>query len=117
MKLDEKITTTVFKALCDVNRVRILNYLSDKEKCACFLLRDLDISQSTLSHHMKILIESGLVNARKQGKWTFYRVCKEGIDYAKLILDNIEFYSSDSENKANSNNPIIKVSFNKMKKE
>lgn len=45
----------VFKAFCDVNRLRILEMLSTGEKCACKLLDELQIGQSTLSHHMKIL--------------------------------------------------------------
>ena len=62
----------VFKAFCDVNRLRILEMLSTGEKCACKLLDELQIGQSTLSHHMKILCESGVVVGRKEGKWTSY---------------------------------------------
>ena len=58
----------VFKAFCDVNRLRILEMLSTGEKCACKLLDELQIGQSTLSHHMKILCESGVVVGRKEGK-------------------------------------------------
>ena len=57
----------VFKAFCDENRLIILEMLQSGEKCACKLLDELKISQSTLSHHMKILCESGIVSSRKEG--------------------------------------------------
>ena len=64
----------VFKAFCDENRLAILKMLCGGEKCACKLQDALVIGQSTLSHHMKILCESGIVNARKEGKWTYYAI-------------------------------------------
>ncbi len=63
-----------FKALSDENRVTVLRTLIDGELCAAEILEKLDISQPTLSHHMKTLCESGLVKSRKQGKWTYYSV-------------------------------------------
>lgn len=77
----------VFKAFCDENRLMILELLQTGEKCACKLLDDLQISQSTLSHHMKILCDSGVVNGRKEGKWTHYSISMEGSRYAKELLD------------------------------
>lgn len=56
----------VFKAFCDENRLQVLELLQSGEKCACVLLEDLKISQPTLSHHMKILCESGIVTGRKR---------------------------------------------------
>ena len=53
------------KALCDNNRLQIIQMLSDGEKCGCKLLEAFDITQPTLSHHMKILCDCGLVNDRK----------------------------------------------------
>ena len=67
----------VFKAFCDENRLQILELLRSGEKCACKLLDALHISQPTLSHHMKILVETGIVKCRKQGKWSYYSVDKE----------------------------------------
>jgi ArsR family transcriptional regulator len=64
----------VFKAFCDENRLTILQMLCGGEKCACKLQDALSIGQPTLSHHMKILCESGIVNARKEGKWTYYSI-------------------------------------------
>lgn len=88
----------VFRAFCDENRLMILELLQTGEKCACKLLEDLNISQSTLSHHMRILCESGVVNARKEGKWIHYSICPEGSAYAKQLLDKItEIFSSDND--------------------
>ncbi len=64
----------VFRAFCDGNRLAILHMLCGGEKCACQLRDELSIGQPTLSHHMKILCESGIVNARKEGKWTYYAI-------------------------------------------
>ena len=62
----------VFKALCDPKRLAILELLRGGEKCACVLLENLHISQSTLSYHMKILCDAQLVTGRKEGKWVYY---------------------------------------------
>ena len=79
----------VFRAFCDENRLMILELLQTGEKCACRLLEDLDIGQSTLSHHMKILCDSGVVISRKEGKWTHYSISMEGSSYAKELLEKV----------------------------
>ena len=81
--------STIFKAFCDENRILILEKLQTGEKCTCELLEDIDLAQSTLSHHMKILTESGLVKGRKNGKWTYYSFDNEDIKKARLTLENI----------------------------
>ena len=68
-----------FKALSDPNRIWILNILKEGEFCACKLLEMLNVGQSTLSHHMKILVDAKIVNARKEGKWMHYSLSDEGI--------------------------------------
>lgn len=77
----------VFKAFCDVNRLQILEILRSGEKCACKLLEELRIGQSTLSHHMKILCDSGIVNGRKEGKWTYYSISESGSRHACELLE------------------------------
>ena len=57
------------------------------EKCACKLLDDLHITQSTLSHHMKILCDAQIVQGRKEGKWVHYSINPEGADRAKKLLE------------------------------
>lgn len=83
----------VFKAFCDERRLEILTLLQNGEKCACVLLEELEIGQSTLSHHMKILCDSGIVQGRKEGKWMHYSISKEGSDYAKELIDKITISS------------------------
>ena len=80
---------SVFKAFCDENRLMILEMLQTGEKCACHLLEKMNISQSTLSHHMKILCESGIVISRKEGKWTYYSISSEGSKYASELLKQL----------------------------
>ena len=62
----------VFKALCDPKRLAILEQLRSGEKCACVLQEPLDLTQSGLSYHMKILCDARLVTGRKEGKWVYY---------------------------------------------
>ncbi|CAI3540668.1 MAG: ArsR/SmtB family transcription factor [Clostridium neonatale] len=83
------LNSRVFKAFCDENRLMILEMLQTGEKCACHLLDQMNISQSTLSHHMKILCESGIVVSRKEGKWTYYSISSEGSEYAVELLKQL----------------------------
>ena len=79
----------VFKAVCDEKRLRILELLREGEKCACVLLEQLDLGQSGLSYHMKILVESGVVESRQEGKWTHYKVSQQGSAYAGILLKEL----------------------------
>ena len=74
----------IFKALSDETRLRVIDMLSCREMSACDILSNFTLSQSTLSYHMKILIESGVVNARREGLWTKYRINDE--TFTKLIF-------------------------------
>lgn len=85
----------VFKALGDPKRAMIVDMLSCGELCACMILEKFEMSQSTLSHHMKILCECGLVNGREQGKWTYYSLNKDAVSRLKQYLSDI---TSDKEN-------------------
>ncbi len=80
----------IFKALGDSNRLMMLKMISDGEKCGCKLLENFNISQPTLSHHMKILCDCGLVNSRKEGKWSFYSLNKELFSEITKYLNSIE---------------------------
>ena len=80
-------TVRVFKAFCDENRLQILELLRTGEKCACKLLDDLHITQSTLSHHMKILCDADIVQGRKEGKWVHYSINPEGAARARELLE------------------------------
>ena len=89
MECNEKNTALVFKALSDENRIRILKLLRDGEKCACKLLEELNISQPTLSHHMKILCDAGIVSGRKDGKWTHYSICCDGVRRIRGVMKEL----------------------------
>ena len=79
----------IFKAFCDENRIRILEMLQTGEKCGCKLLEELNVTQPTLSHHMKILCDSGIVEGRKEGKWTHYKISNDGRNNALKLLEKI----------------------------
>ena len=98
--MNEKKIATIFKALCDENRIRILQLLRTGEKCACMLLEELNISQPTLSHHMKILCDSGIVVGRKEGKWMHYSICAEGSQLAKDCLEKLTAVHISGETKS-----------------
>lgn len=79
----------VFKALCDDNRLKILELLRGGEKCACVLTEQLNIRQSALSYHMKILVQSGIVESRQEGKWTHYKISSKGSTCAGNLLKEL----------------------------
>lgn len=68
----------IFKALSDPKRLAILEILQEGEQCACKIMEIMDMGQSAVSYHMKILCESGVVSSRQEGKWTHYTLCAEG---------------------------------------
>ena len=67
----------ILKALGEINRLKIVDMLSSGEKCACIILESFHFTQPTLSHHMKVLIDSGIVKCRKEGTWMHYSLDKE----------------------------------------
>ena len=79
----------VFKALCDERRQRILELLHTGEKCACVLIDEMGMPQSSLSYHMKILCDSGIVTSREEGKWIHYRISQQGSEKAIQLLKEI----------------------------
>ena len=95
MENKHKENAKVFKAFSDENRLMILEMLQSGEKCACRLLEELNIVQSTLSHHMKILVDSGIVTGRKDGKWTHYSISEEGTNYVIKLLNELTSIKSE----------------------
>lgn len=77
----------VFKALSDDSRLEIVTLLMSGAKCGCELLDALKIGQSTLSHHMHILCEAGLVDACKEGKWMHYSLSRRGSRQARALME------------------------------
>ncbi|MDD3253808.1 MAG: metalloregulator ArsR/SmtB family transcription factor [Lachnospiraceae bacterium] len=87
MKTKHAKNAKVFKAFCDEKRLAILELLQSGEKCACVLIDEMGIGQSGLSYHMKILCESGVVEARQEGKWTHYKISRAGSKSAMVLLE------------------------------
>jgi ArsR family transcriptional regulator len=69
----EKLTKTL-KALSDTNRIRILKMLENRELCVCEISSVLQLANSTVSQHLSILKEAGLITDEKEGKWVNYRL-------------------------------------------
>ena len=81
----------VMKALSDPNRVRIIKILGSKELCVCELRELIGLAQSTVSKHLKVLEEAGLVDYRKEGSWFIYRLSEgEESEYARVMLENLK---------------------------
>ena len=98
MERDYLSEAKIFKAFCDEKRLRILDLLQGGEKCVCALIEEIDLPQSTLSYHMKILCESGVVEGRQEGKWTHYSISKPGILSAMEILKGFAFLKAKQQN-------------------
>ncbi|MFA5474718.1 MAG: metalloregulator ArsR/SmtB family transcription factor [Acholeplasmataceae bacterium] len=79
----------IFKALSDETRLKIIDMLSCGELCACDILDCVDISQSTLSYHMKVLTEAKLVDGRKDGSWVRYSLNEKNKDQLISFLTNL----------------------------
>lgn len=79
----------ILKAIAEPNRLLILDMLAEGELCACKILDRLAITQPTLSHHMKILCDCGIVNYSKVGKWMHYSINHEKLEALEKMLLNI----------------------------
>jgi ArsR family transcriptional regulator len=76
-----------FKALADPTRVAIVNRLAGAgEVCVCDLVDDFELSQPTISHHLRLLRQAGLVDAERRGTWAYYRLVPEAIDQLRVAL-------------------------------
>ena len=76
-----------FKALADPTRVAIVNRLAAADEvCVCDFVASLDLAQPTISHHLKILRDAGLVEASRRGTWAYYRLVPEAIDALRGAL-------------------------------
>ena len=79
-----QINAKILKALGDPNRVKIIDLLSCGEKCGCEILENFKFTQPTLSHHMKVLMDCGLIEGRKDGIWNQYKLNVNNAN--KLVL-------------------------------
>ncbi len=79
----------IFKALSDDNRLKIIDILSCGERCACDILEHFELTQPTLSHHMKVLADLDLVKTRKEGLWNHYSLNMDKYDEILKFLYHI----------------------------
>jgi ArsR family transcriptional regulator len=87
---DEAVATaTLFRALSDPARVKIVNLLarSDEPVCVCELVPAVELTQPTVSHHLKKLTEAGLLEREERGKWAFYSLSGEALDRLASLVD------------------------------
>lgn len=91
----------ILKALSDTNRLRIIDLLSCGEMCACHILKNFNFTQPTLSHHMKVLIDCGLVEARKDGIWNLYKLNLNNANRLVLFFMNLITENDECEEKDN----------------
>ncbi|MPM80996.1 hypothetical protein SDC9_128047 [bioreactor metagenome] len=89
MEKNYEINAKIFKALSDPSRLEIIDILSCGENCACDILETFEFTQPTLSHHMKVLIECGLVKVRKEGVWNYYSLDNTNSNKLVLFLMNL----------------------------
>ena len=89
MDIDFTRGARLCKVLADETRARIVHILSCGELCACDILDYFDLTQPTLSHHLGVLVEAGLVHARNEGKWTHYGVRKETFAFLERYLKDL----------------------------
>lgn len=89
----------VMKALSDPGRVKIIKMLSTRELCVCEITAALRLAQPTISKHMKILEDAGLVNSSKDGSWVNYRLATSTSNqYAEAMLTHLqEWLAEDDE--------------------
>ena len=82
-------TAALFKALGDPARVRIVNLLAraDESVCVCELTPAIGLSQPTVSHHLKKLVQAGLLRREQRGVWAYYSLDREGLERAAGVLD------------------------------
>jgi ArsR family transcriptional regulator, arsenate/arsenite/antimonite-responsive transcriptional repressor len=86
---DAERTAKTFKALGDPTRIRLLSLIAaspDGEACVCDLTEPVGLSQPTVSHHMKQLVDAGLATREQRGRWAYYRVVAEALDTAAAAL-------------------------------
>lgn len=97
--MDTMDVALICKAIGDNNRLKIIEMLSGSEKCACKLLERFEITQPTLSHHMKILCDCGLVNVRKEGKWSHYSLNYETLTAFKKYVEGLSCCKTEGDYK------------------
>ena len=89
MPLNRSRSTSIFHALSDETRLAVLDMLGYGERCVCDLQSALDVAQSRLSFHLKVLKEAGLVTDRKDGRWSYYTLVPDALTEAHDIVHTL----------------------------
>ena len=86
---EAQATATLFRALSDPARVKIVNLLarSDEPVCVCEFVPAVELSQPTVSHHLKKLTEAGLLEREERGKWAFYSLSGEALERLASLVE------------------------------
>ena len=95
MKTDYTGYANIFKAIAEPTRLQIIDMLSCGELCACVIHEKFDITQPTLSHHMKVLCDSGIVIPRKDGKWTHYSLNEQRLNEIRNFMGMLTVTEKD----------------------
>lgn len=88
-RADAEELATAFKALADPARLRLLSFIAaqpDGEACVCHLTTPVGLSQPTVSHHLKLLYDAGLLAREKRGTWVYYRVVPDRLETLRMVL-------------------------------
>ncbi len=86
---DAEALATAFKAIADPGRLRLLSFIAGQpgaEACVCHLVQPLGLAQPTVSHHLKVLTEAGLLARERRGTWMFYRLVPERVEALRRAL-------------------------------
>lgn len=83
-----------FKALADINRIRILKLLENRKLCVCELAYVLELSQPAISKQLKKISSAGLIESEQDGFWTNYFICPKS-DYARKLLELLSLWLND----------------------
>jgi ArsR family transcriptional regulator len=86
---EAEATAELFKALADPARVRIVNLIAtaDEPVCACNLYEPIGLSQPTVSHHLKKLVDAGLLEREQRGKWAYFSLKRDAVDKLAAVAD------------------------------
>lgn len=95
LKLNYEENSKLLKVISDPKRLQIIDILSCGEQCACDILEHFDFTQPTLSHHMKVLMESDIVKVRKDGLWSYYSLNLIECNKVNVFLMNLFTDSED----------------------
>ncbi len=88
-RTDAEALATAFKAIADPGRLRLLSFIASQpgaEACVCHLVQPLGLAQPTVSHHLKVLTEAGLLARERRGTWMFYRLVPERVEALRQAL-------------------------------